>query len=128
MSWGQAKFVIGSGLIILAVFYLAYSGYEENRADSHTIAALYAMKDSAYGVRLEVEGNVVASSIKRQGGVVDFAIGQGPQTLRIRYVGKDAPDTLIDGAMAFATGKLGKDGVFVADSLMVMSRSKDEHA
>jgi len=51
---GQAKFVIGSGLIILAVFYLAYSGYEQNRADSYTVAAVYAMKDRAYGRRLEV--------------------------------------------------------------------------
>jgi cytochrome c-type biogenesis protein CcmE len=124
---GQAKFVIGSGLIILAVFYLAYSGYEQNRADSYTVAALYAMKDSAYGRRLEVEGDVVAGSIRREGGVVDFVIGQGPQILRIRYVGKDAPDTLIDGATAFVTGTVGKDGIFVADSLLVMSKSKDEH-
>ena len=128
MLRGQAKFVTGSGLIILAVFYLAYSGYEQNRAGSYTVAAMYAMKDSAYGMRLEVEGNVVSGSIKRQGGVVNFAIGQGPQTLNIRYVGKDAPDTLIDGAIAFATGSLGNDGTFVADSLLVMPKSKAEHA
>jgi cytochrome c-type biogenesis protein CcmE len=125
---GQAKFVIGSSVIIFAVFYLAYSGYEQNRAGSYSVAAVYAMKDSAYGMRLEVEGYVVAGSIRREGGVVDFAIGQGRQTLRVRYVGKDAPDTLIDGATAFATGTLRKDGVFVADSLLVVSTSKDEHA
>jgi cytochrome c-type biogenesis protein CcmE len=124
----QRKFVIGSGLIILAVFYLSYSGYKESRSYSRTVPELYAMKDSAYGVRLQVSGNVVPGSIKREGSDVNFVIGQGPQTLPIRYVGKDPPDTLIDGATVLATGKMNRDGVFVADAILTKSASKTEHA
>jgi cytochrome c-type biogenesis protein CcmE len=128
MKRKQFKFAIGVSLIIFVVSYLSYSGYEESRTYSHTVPELYAMKDSAYGVRLQVSGSVVAGSIRREGGDVNFIIGESPQTLRIRYVGKDAPDTLIDGAVAIATGKLGRDGVFVADMILTKSASKEEHA
>jgi cytochrome c-type biogenesis protein CcmE len=123
----QRKFVIGSGLIILTVLYLSYSGYEESRTYSRTVPELYAMKDSAYGVRLQISGDVIPGSIHRQGGVVNFVIGLSPQTLPIRYVGKDLPDTLIDGATALATGKMGRDGVFVADAILTKSASEAEH-
>jgi cytochrome c-type biogenesis protein CcmE len=47
--------------------------------------------------------------------------------LAIRYVGKDPlPDTLIDRATAMATGKMGRDGVFVADTMMAKCASKYE--
>ena len=33
--------------------------------------------------------------------IPDIPIGAPPESLRIRYIGKNAPDTLIDGATAF---------------------------
>jgi cytochrome c-type biogenesis protein CcmE len=61
--------------------------------------------------------------------VVNFIIGQEPQTLPIRYIGKDPPpDTLLDGATAYATGTLGRDGVFLADTILTLSAAKGEHA
>jgi cytochrome c-type biogenesis protein CcmE len=117
----QSKFVIGTAVIIAAIGYLAYSGYEESKTHSHTLPELYAMKDTAYGVRLQVTGSVVAGPIRHEGGAVAFVIGQSPQTLRIRYVGNDAPDTLIDRATAIVTGTLSRDGLFVADTILVKS-------
>ena len=56
-----------------------------------------------------------------------FTIGQEPQTLHVKYVGKDPlPDTLIDRATAMATGKMGRDGVFVADTMLAKCASKYE--
>jgi cytochrome c-type biogenesis protein CcmE len=92
------------------------------------VLELYAMKDSAYGVKLQVSGDVVPGSIHREGSVVNFVIGENPQTLRVKYVGKDPPDTLIDRTTVLATGKLGRDGVFVADVILTKSSSKAEHA
>jgi cytochrome c-type biogenesis protein CcmE len=63
-----------------------------------------------------------------KGSQSQFVIGQSPQTLRIKYVGKDAPDTLIARATAIVTGTLGRDGVFVADIILVKATSKKEHA
>ena len=127
MKRKQLKFAIGSVLIILTLSYLAYSGYQESKTYFHTVPELYAMKDAAYDMRLQVSGDVMPGTIKRTGKVVDFVIGQEPQTLKIRYVGKDPlPDTLIDRATAMATGKMGRDGVFVADTMLAKCASKYE--
>jgi cytochrome c-type biogenesis protein CcmE len=129
MKRKQLKFVVGSAVIILTLAYLAYSGYQDSKSYFQTVPELYAMKDSAYGVRTQVSGDVVAGSIARSndGKVVDFVIGQEPQTLKIRYVGKDPlPDTLIDRATAVASGSLGRDGVFTANQITAKCASKYE--
>jgi cytochrome c-type biogenesis protein CcmE len=129
MKRKQLKFVVGSAVIILTLAYLAYSGYQDSKSYFQTVPELYAMKDAAYGVRTQVSGDVVAGSIARStdGKVVDFVIGQQPQTLKIRYVGKDPlPDTLIDRATAVASGSLGRDGVFTANQITAKCASKYE--
>jgi len=127
MKRKQLKFAIGSAVIILALSYLAYSGYQESKTYYHTVPELYAMKEKAYDLRLQVSGDVLPGSIRRNGKIVDFVIGNEAQTLKVRYVGKDPlPDTLIDRATAMATGKMGRDGVFVADTMMAKCASKYE--
>jgi cytochrome c-type biogenesis protein CcmE len=129
MKRKQLKFVVGSMVIILTIAYLAYSGYQDSKSYFQTVPELYAMKDAAYGVRTQVSGDVVAGSIARSsdGKVVDFVIGREPQTLKIRYVGKDPlPDTLIDRATAVASGNLGRDGVFTANQITAKCASKYE--
>jgi cytochrome c-type biogenesis protein CcmE len=127
MKRKQLKFAIGSLVIILTLSYLAYSGYQESKTYYQTVPELFAMKDKAYDLRLQVSGDVVPGSIKRDGKVVNFVIGQEPQILRVKYVGKDPlPDTLIDRATAMATGKMGRDGVFVADTMLAKCASKYE--
>src|SRR5436189_3307971 len=127
MKRKQLKFALGSVLIILTLSCLAYSGYQESKTYYHTVPELYAMKDSAYDLRLQVSGDVVPGSIQREGKVVAFTIGQEPQTLHVKYVGKDPlPDTLIDRATAMATGRLERDGVFVAESMTAKCASKYE--
>ena len=83
MKRKQLKFAIGSVVIILTLSYLAYSGYQESKTYYRTVPELYAMKDTAYNVRLQVSGDVVAGSIKREGKIVNFVIGQEPNTLRV---------------------------------------------
>ena len=127
MKRKQLKFAVGSLIIILTLSYLAYSGYQESKTYFRTVPELYAMKDSAYDLRLQVSGDVIPGSIKRDGKIVTFVIGDGPQTLQVKYVGKDPlPDTLIDRATAMATGKMGRDGVFVADTMLAKCASKYE--
>ena len=127
MKRKQLKFAVGSVVIVLTLSYLAYSGYQESKTYYHTVPELYAMKDKAYDMRLQVSGDVVPGSIQRDGKIVNFVIGAEPQTLQIRYVGKDPlPDTLIDRATAMATGRMGRDGVFVADTMLAKCASKYE--
>ena len=127
MKRKQLKFALGSIIIVLTLSYLAYSGFQESKTYYRTVPELYAMKDKAYDLRLQVSGDVVPGTIKRDGKVVNFVIGEAPQTLRVKYVGKDPlPDTLIDRATAMATGKLDRDGVFVADTMLAKCASKYE--
>jgi cytochrome c-type biogenesis protein CcmE len=127
MKRKQLKFAVGSVVIVLTLSYLAYSGYQESKTYYQTVPELYAMKDNAYDKRLQVSGDVIAGSIQRDGKIVTFVIGAEPQTLQVKYVGKDPlPDTLIDRATAMATGRMGRDGVFVADSMLAKCASKYE--
>jgi cytochrome c-type biogenesis protein CcmE len=131
MKRKQLKFAIGSAVIILTISFLAYSGYQESKTYYHTVPELHAMKDSmkaeVFDLTLQVSGDVVPGSIERDGKIVSFVIGEEPHTLRVKYVGKNPlPDTLIDRATAMATGKLGRDGVFVADTMLAKCASKYE--
>jgi len=127
MKRKQLKFAVGSVVIVLTLSYLAYSGYQESKTYYHTVPELYTMKDNAYDKRLQVSGDVIPGSIKRDGKIVTFVIGAEPQTLQVKYVGKDPlPDTLIDRATAMATGRMGRDGVFVADTMLAKCASKYE--
>jgi cytochrome c-type biogenesis protein CcmE len=127
MKRKQLKFAVGSLIIVLTLSYLAYSGYQESKTYYHTVPELYAMKDQAYDLRLQVSGDVLPGTIQRDNGAVNFVIGQEPQTLRVKYVGKQPlPDTLKDHATAMATGKMDHDGVFVADTLLAKCASKYE--
>jgi cytochrome c-type biogenesis protein CcmE len=127
MKRKQLKFAVGSVVIVLTLSYLAYSGYQESKTYYQTVPELYAMRDNAYDKRLQVSGDVIPGSIKRDGKIVTFVIGAEPQTLQVKYVGKDPlPDTLIDRATAMATGRMGRDGVFVADSMLAKCASKYE--
>ena len=129
MKHTHLKFVLGSLVIVLTLSYLAYSGYQESKSYFQTVPELYAMKGAAHSARTQVSGDVVPGSIKRgdDGKVVDFVIGQEPQTLHVRYVGTaPLPDTLKDRATAVAAGHLERDGVFTATNITAKCASKYE--
>ena len=129
MKSKQLKFLIGSVAILIALAYFGYQGFNESMSYFQTVPELYAMKDSAVGVRTQVSGDVVAGSVQRSddGKFVDFVIGQEPKTLKVRYIGKEPlPDTLIDRATAIASGSLGRDGVFTANQIPAKCASKYE--
>jgi len=133
MKRKQLKFLVGSLVIILTLGYLAFSGYQESKAYYQTVSELYASKDQAYEKRLKVAGDVVPGSIQREGKVINFVISQEDeqtkklQTLAVHYIGTDAPpDTFVDRAQAVVEGKLGHDGVFVANKMQAKCASKYE--
>src|SRR6266487_302319 len=133
MKRKQLRFVVGSVVIILTLVYLAFSGYQESKAYYQTVSELYASKEQAYERRLKVAGDVVPGSIQREGKVINFVISQEDlqtkrlQTLTVHYVGTDAPpDTFVDRAQAVVEGKLGQDGVFVANKMQAKCASKYE--
>ena len=127
MKRKQIKFVVGSLVVVLALGYLAITGFQESKSYYQTVSELYASKEAAYGRRLRVAGDVVPNSIVRDGKSLKFVISQESQTLPVEYVGTDpVPDTFRDRAQAVVEGTYGQDGVFVAKNIQAKCASKYE--
>jgi cytochrome c-type biogenesis protein CcmE len=122
---GKGKFIIGAAIIVGAVIWLAFSGFNESKAYYKTVDELMAMKDEAHHVRLKVAGDVVKGSIERQGRSVQFKIEQKGIVVPVNYVGDETlPDTFVDGVQAVVEGKYDTSGVFQADKIQAKCASK----
>jgi len=133
MKRRQIKFVAGSILIVVALAFLAFTGFQDNKAYYQNVSELYATKDKAFGRNLRVEGDVVAGSIQREAKQTRFVISHTDKktnethTLPVTYVGSDPlPDTFRDYAQAVVEGTYHQDGVFVAKSMTAKCASKYE--
>jgi cytochrome c-type biogenesis protein CcmE len=141
MKSKQLKFLIGSVVIVIALAYFGYQGFNESMSYFQTVPELYASGEKAFGrSSLKVQGEVIKGSIRREGPATVFAIGPknfappdnfrpGPQTqtLSVRYVGSDAlPDTFRDYASAIVTGKMRQDGTFEGTAIQAQCASKYE--
>jgi cytochrome c-type biogenesis protein CcmE len=121
----RAKFVIGSGVIVLTLVLLAYVGFTQSKTYYHTISELSAMQGKALHQRIRVAGNVREGSIERLTGRIDFVLVEQGKELSVSYVGRDPlPDTFKDGAQALVEGRLMPDGRFVAEQVQAKCASK----
>src|SRR5258708_31583718 len=119
------KFGGATGVILLMLGYLAYTGVQESKSYYVTIKELHGMGDGAFTKRLRVAGNVQPGSIKRSGTHVDFILVEQNMSLPVSYAGTEPPpDTFKDNSQALAEGSFGKDGVFHAKALQAKCASK----
>ncbi len=125
MNSKYVKFGVATGIIILGLAYLAFTGVQQSKSYYVTIKELRTMDSSVYAKRLRVAGNVAPGSIKRQGSHVEFTLVEQDLTLPVVYNGSEAPpDTFVDNAQALAEGSYGHDGVFHAKMLQAKCASK----
>jgi cytochrome c-type biogenesis protein CcmE len=119
------KFSAATGVILLLLGYLAYTGVQDSKSYYVTIKELHKMGDGAYAKRLRVAGNVQPGSIKRTGTHVQFVLMEEDQTLHVDYTGTEAPpDTFKEDSQALADGRFDRDGVFHAKQLQAKCASK----
>jgi cytochrome c-type biogenesis protein CcmE len=140
MKSKQLKFLIGSIAVLAALAYFGYQGFNESMSYFQTIPEMYASGEKAYDRTIRVQGEVLPGSIVRdKSGTTfiigpqdfkvpeNFVVGRENQTLRVKYVGKDAlPDTFRDYAKAIVRGKLQADGTFVGTEMTAQCASKYE--
>ena len=125
----RAKFGIGIGVIIVAMFCLAWLGYGESKTYYHTIAELQTLQGPSLSHRMRVGGTVEPGSIKRLSGRVDFVLQGEGKSLPVSYVGSEPlPDTFTDKAQALIEGRPAADGRFVAEHVQAKCASKYEAA
>jgi len=127
MSGPRMKFVLGGLVIVGALVWLGFIGYQESKAYYITVEEFSAMQGELHGKTVKVAGDVVTGSIDRSRAPMEFLISSRGQTLKVRYVGKDViPDTFRDESKAVVEGSLGQDGIFQARRIEAKCASKYE--
>jgi cytochrome c-type biogenesis protein CcmE len=153
-STNRIKFIIGGALIIAAVVYLIVTSTKASAQYFLTIDELKARGNSVQGSALRVSGAVIGDTIQydpqsltlsfdvanvpgdnkeidAQGGlaaVLHAAVIDPNRTrLHVIYTGVK-PDLLRNEAQAIMTGKMGQDGAFHADELLLKCPTKYEEA
>lgn len=153
---GKAKFIVGGLLIVAAIVYLIISSTTANAQFFLTVDELMARKVEMVAADRDVRisGAVVGSTIQydsktltltftianipsdnnlidQQGGLaaVLHAAVINPKVTRIPVVYKGVkPDLLKDEAQAIITGRIGTDGTFTANDLLLKCPSRYEEA
>jgi len=148
------KFVIGGILILGAVVFLIWSSTAANSEYFLTIDELNAKGASIVDRNVRLSGAVIGDTIQydaqnlkltfeiahvpgdqalidNEGGLAaalhQAAIDPSRARVKIEYIGP-LPDLLRNEAQAIVTGKLGDDGVFHADELLLKCPTKYEEA
>jgi cytochrome c-type biogenesis protein CcmE len=150
---GKMKFVLGGLLIVAAIIYLIASSTQANAQYFLTIHELNNKSD-VMGRDLRISGAVIGdtihydpqtlqltftvadipgdnSEIEAQGGLAavlhQAVIDPNRSRLVVVYNGP-MPDLLRNEAQAIMTGKMGEDGVFYAEELLLKCPTKYEEA
>jgi len=123
----KTKFIIGGAIIVTALAWLGFVGFQESRAYYITVDEFNAMRDDFDGKTLKLAGDVVAGSIDRSGPQMEFVIASAKTSIRVRYTGSGIiPDSFKDGSKALVEGRLDDDGVFNARHIEAKCASKYE--
>ena len=152
-SSSRLKFIIGGLLIVAAVVYLIYSSTAASAQYFLTVDEVAMKGDEVYDRDLRVSGAVIGETIaydpqtltlnfdvahipgdndeiEQQGGlaiVLHNAVENPGQILEVEHNGP-MPDLLQNEAQAIMTGRMGEDGVFHADELLLKCPTKYDEA
>jgi cytochrome c-type biogenesis protein CcmE len=150
----RMKFILGGVLMLAAVIYLIISSTQASAQYFMTIDELKEKQTEALGRELRVSGAIIGESIdydaqnlvlkftvahvpgdnaqiEREGGLskVLYDAVNDPTRARIDVVFNGVkPDLMRDEAQAIMTGKLGEDGIFYAEELLLKCPTKYEEA
>jgi len=123
----RVKFLIGGVIVVAALAYLGFVGFEESKSYYLTVEEFSSLHKDLAGKTLKVAGDVVDGSIDRTKPQLEFVIANQGKSLKVRYVGKDVlPDTFKDGSKAVVEGNVSPDGVFLARHIEAKCASKYE--
>jgi cytochrome c-type biogenesis protein CcmE len=149
---GRAKFLIGGLLIVAAIIYLIASSTQASAQYYLTIDELVergeSVKDRDIKISGAVDGDTIdydaqsltlrftivnvpgdLDQIEEEGGLAEVlhqaVMDENATRLLVEYVGP-MPDLLRHEAQAIVTGRVGEDGVFYADELLLKCPTRYE--
>jgi cytochrome c-type biogenesis protein CcmE len=121
------KFILGGIVIIAALAWLGFVGFQESKAYYITVDEYHSLKGEIGDKTFRLAGDVVAGSIDRTGPQMEFIIGSSETTIKVRYVGSEIiPDSFTDGSKALVEGTIAPDGTFQARHIEAKCASKYE--
>jgi cytochrome c-type biogenesis protein CcmE len=128
----RTKFISGGAIILAVVGYLMASSIKDTAVYYLTPGELYAKTTADptfYETGVKVGARVVPGSIVRQPGgrELAFKMTDGARVYSVVYRGI-APDTFADGVDVVVEGRLGRDGIFRATTLLAKCASRYENA
>jgi cytochrome c-type biogenesis protein CcmE len=153
-SANRMKFIVGGLLIIAAVVYLIVSSTQASAQYFLTVDELGTKGASVQGRELRISGAVIGDTIQydpqtltltftvahipgdnkdieAEGGLGqalhNAVVDPGRARMQVSYTGVK-PDLLRNEAQAIMTGRLGEDGVFQANELLLKCPTKYEEA
>ena len=122
------KFLISGLLILIAVSYLAYTGFESSAIYYYTVSELTEQDESVRNTNVRVNGQVDVNSVEHNSTVnsaLEFIVTEGGESLPVIYQGI-VPDTFAAGREIVIEGYLDSEGVFQADIILTKCPSKYE--
>jgi cytochrome c-type biogenesis protein CcmE len=123
----RLKFILGGIVIIAALAWLGFVGFQESKAYYITVDEYHSLKGEIGDKTFKLAGDVVAGSIDRTKPQMEFVIGSSETTIKVRYVGSEIiPDTFTDGSKALVEGIIAPDGTFQAHHIEAKCASKYE--
>ena len=123
----KVKFIVGGGLIALAIVYLIYAGISSNSAYFLTVDELYAKGEVMQNRTVRVAGMVDAETIDFNNRELILAFDVTSETgerMPVVFNGPK-PDQMREGAEAILEGKYNGEE-FVAQSLLLKCPSRYE--
>lgn len=119
------RVVLGVIIVVVAMVYFGFAGFQEGKAYYKTIEELSEMGEQAYGKRIKVAGIVTDGTIVRKGKDLYFRLEQNELNLPCVYTGSTpVPDTFKDGVEAVCEGQFREDGTFEAKKIQAKCASK----
>lgn len=128
MSRGKIKFIVGIGVIAIALAYLVYGGVRDTMVYYLTVGELKGRVPSVYRDKVRVSGTVVPGSIKKgMDGSLEFKITDGKQAIDVQYSGI-VPDIFRDNVEAVVEGLYTPQNIFKAKVLLAKCPTKYDPA
>ena len=121
----KKKFLVGGLVVVLALSYLAYTGFQSSATYYYTVSEISAEPSDVTGQTLRVNGQVAGTSVEEDAATrtLKFTIVEGDDSLPVVYQGI-VPDTFQAGSDVVVEGFLDSSGVFEAQTLMPKCASR----
>ncbi len=124
---GKWKFVLGGILILAAIAYVTISSFQSNAIYYLTLKELNAQRASLVNQPVRINAPLDKSTIQFDDKTLTLTFNLKDDNLVLPVVYKGVkPDTFEQGESVVAEGRLGADGTFQANQILVKCPSKYE--